>query len=77
MLVKAKWNVKDANGWHDAGAVFETDADLGNAVEVLEQPAKAVEVKPESVPEAKPEPVKEEVKAERPRAATRRKKASE
>ena len=36
MKVKAKWSVKDATGWHDAGEVFETESDLGDAVEVLE-----------------------------------------
>lgn len=47
MLVKAKWNVKDASGWHDAGDVFETSDDLGDAVEVLDAPratVKATEV---------------------------------
>ena len=74
MLVKAKWNVKDASGWHSAGDVFNTDSDLGDAVEVLEVPkAKVVEaVKPASEPEKKPEPEKEEVKAEKPKTSARR-----
>lgn len=38
MLVKAKWNVKDAGRWHMAGDVFQTETDLGDAAEVLEQP---------------------------------------
>ena len=68
MLVKAKWTVKDASGWHDAGAVFETDSDLGDAVEVLSAPKK---------PAAKPEIKKETVKApevkEEPKAVTEEK----
>lgn len=57
MLVKAKWSVKDGNGWHSAGEVFEATGDLGDAVEVLEKPKKA-----------EPEPV-----TEKPKTATRRK----
>jgi len=63
MLVKAKMNVRDANGWHMAGDVFHTDADFGDAVEVLDAP----------------EPVKAEQAAEepaeqpKPRTSTRRK----
>ena len=41
MLVKAKWNVKDASGWHKAGEVWNTEQDLGEAAEVLEAPKKA------------------------------------
>jgi len=79
MLVKAKWNVRDAAGWHKPGDVFETDADFGDKVEILipdagkQQPPKAS--KPESKPEAekaeKPEPVKEE--PPKPKTTTRRK----
>lgn len=56
MLVKAKWNVKDSTGWHRAGEVFQTDADLGDAVEAMEAPKKPVEKKPEPVPEPEKEP---------------------
>lgn len=35
MLVKARWNVKDANGWHKPGEVFETSETLGECVEIL------------------------------------------
>ena len=86
MLVKAKWSVKDATGWHDAGAVFQTESDLGDAVEVLDVPkrqtTKAQEVKkqePVKEPEQDTitEPVKEPEKAtEAPRSPSRRKKAS-
>ena len=74
MLVKAKWSVKDETGWHDAGEVFHTESDLGNAVEVLDAPKKAIPVKAEAAPEA--EPAKEPEKAEEPvkvRSTTRRK----
>jgi hypothetical protein len=75
MLVKAKWNVKDASGWHGAGDVFETEDNLGNAVEILDAP----KVKAADVVKAVEEqdPAKEEVKAEKPKAATRRKRISE
>ena len=68
MLVKAKWNVKDAAGWHDAGEVFNTESDLGDAVEILD----ATKKEPVKEPEAKAaeEPAKEQVK---PRSASRRK----
>ena len=89
MRVKAKWSVKDATGWHDAGQVFETESDLGDAVEVLDaqkkQPAGKPEAKkqepakepePETTAEAK-EPEKEPEKAaEAPRSTSRRKKAN-
>lgn len=71
MLVKAKWNVKDASGWHSAGDVFDTKADLGDAVEVLEAKAEK-----EPAPEVKPEPVKEEVKAEKPKTASARRRTT-
>ena len=74
MLVKAKWSVKDASGWHNAGEVFTTEQDMGDAVEVLDAPKAAVQLpepdmEPENVPEAaKPETEPEpEAKAERPR----------
>lgn len=74
MLVKAKWSVKDATGWHDAGEVFLTEQDLGDAVEVLDAPKKAAAEKapeePVKVPERAEEPVEAPVKA---RNATRRK----
>ena len=65
MKVRARWNVKDASGWHAVGEVFETEADLGSAVEVLE------EAKPEAKPE-EPEAPREKA-AEKPKT-TRRKK---
>ena len=67
MLVKAKWNVKDESGWHRCGDVFQTNADLGDAVEVLEAQKKA-----EKAPEA-PVPEAPEVE-EKPKAPSRRKK---
>lgn len=70
MLVKAKWNVKDAAGWHSAGEVFHTDADLGDAVEVIEG-EKPAAPKEETAPV--PEPA-EEAKTEKPRTTSRRKK---
>lgn len=77
MKVKAKWSVKDATGWHDAGEVFETESDLGDAVEVLEaKKAKTVkEPEPAAEPEKEPEaePVQETAK---PRSTTRRKAAT-
>lgn len=67
MLVRAKMNVRDGNGWHAAGTVFDTDADLGDAVEVLGRP--------KAIPEA--EPVEEPEKAtEKPKSTSRRKKIS-
>ena len=70
MLVKAKWNVKDAAGWHRAGDVWNTESDLGDAVEVLdapnkEEPKNAVHETELIATEAK-EPAK-------PRTSTRRK----
>lgn len=89
MRVRAKWSVKDATGWHDAGDVFETESDLGDAVTVLDAPkkqhAKAPEVrKKEPVKEPEPEtkaetaePEKEPEKAaEAPRSTSRRKKVN-
>lgn len=56
MLVKAKWNVKDAAGWHYTGEVFHTEDDLGAAVEVLDAPKPvAVKAEPENAPEGAPE----------------------
>ena len=75
MLVKAKWNVRDAAGWHKTGDVFNTDSDLGEAVEVLNGQKKAEPKKPEP---AKQEKVEEPKPAEeKPKTTTRRKKISE
>ena len=71
MLVKAKWNVKDEAGWHSTGDVFMTDADLGDAVEVLDAPKKAPEAP--MVPDAQKAP---EVPAEDEKPKTSRRKAS-
>lgn len=71
MLVKAKWNVKDASGWHKSGEVFNTESDLGEAVEVLDAPKKEVKAADVVKAVAEPEPVAEE-KAEKPKASTRR-----
>ena len=71
MLVKAKWNVKDASGWHNAGEVFNTESDLGDAVEVLDAPV--VEVKASEIVKAvEAEQPKKEEKAEKPKSTTRR-----
>ena len=77
MLVKAKWNVKDSNGWHEPGEVFQTEDDLHDNVIVLEaakpepvqEPAKEPETEPKAEPEAEP------TKAEAPKTA-RRKRSS-
>ena len=69
MKVRARWNVKDASGWHAVGEVFETEADLGSAVEVLE------EAKPEAKPEKPEEPEAPKEKAAEKPKTTRRKKA--
>lgn len=79
MLVKAKWNVKDAAGWHNAGEVFKTDADLGDAVEVLDGPKKTVKASEPikaAEPETVKEPEKEAPKAEKPNAAPVRRRNS-
>ena len=76
MKVRARFNVKDAAGWHRPGDVFETDTDLGSAVDVLER---AEQITMETLPE---EPIlkePEEAKAEEPKeearpARSRRKK---
>ena len=79
MKVKAKWNVKDGNGWHSAGEVFETESNLGDAVEILDAPKKQVPAKkaePEKEPIKEPEPEKAPETAEEPvkvRSAARRK----
>ena len=78
MLVKAKWNVKDEAGWHSTGDVFMTDADLGDAVEVLDAPMKALDAPmraPEApkVPDAQKAP---EAPAEDEKPKTSRRKAS-
>ena len=79
MLVKAKWNVKDAAGWHNAGDVFQTDMDLGDAVEVLDGPKKTVKVSEPieaAEPETVKEPEKETPKSEKPKAAPARRRNS-
>lgn len=82
MLVKAKWNVKDTSGWHISGDVFQTEDDLGDAVECLEKPAvkeqpKPVKEAPKAEPKAEAEAeVKAEAEPEKPKT-TRRKKVSE
>ena len=70
MLVKAKWNVKDSRGWHSAGEVFETEQDLGDAVEVLVAPKHAEPVK--AIPEKEPEAAAAEEPA-KPKTPSRRK----
>ena len=87
MLVKAKWTVKDASGWHDAGQVFNTEDDLGDAVVVLgapkKEPAKAEKKQepvkePEKEPQAKAAETEKEPEAvsEAPKSVSRRKKVS-
>ena len=75
MLVKAKWNVKDSNGWHEPGEVFQTEDDLHDNVIVLEaakksepvtEPVKEPETEPKAEPEAEP------AKAEAPKTARRK-----
>ena len=73
MLVKAKMNVKDAAGWHRTGEVFNTDEDLGDAVEVLEKPRRQ---EPKQEKPAEPVKAAEEPKEEKPKSAPRRKKVS-
>lgn len=70
MKVRAKHNVRDASGWHLTGQVFETDADLGDAVEVLEAPKQEEPVQDEPAAE---EPAQEESVQEVPKARGRRK----
>ena len=75
MLVKAKWNVKDSGGWHKAGDVFNTEADLGDAVEALEtvpKPAAKPETEPEGVQETAP---KAETEAARTKPKAQRRKS--
>lgn len=58
MKVRARWNVKDGNGWHSVGEVFETESNLGDAVEVLEAPKKPEPARnpvPAKAPEKAPE----------------------
>ena len=73
MLVKAKWNVKDASGWHSAGEVFNTNDALGNAVEIIEAPRrpKMPEKKPEESPVKEPEKEPEQKKTEPEKAPAR------
>ena len=53
MKVVARQNVRDASGWHLKGQVFETEEDLGAAVDVLDGQ------KPEQR-KAEPEPIAKE-----------------
>ena len=56
MKVKALCTIKDENGWHNAGEVFETETDLGNLAEILDKPEKAEkaeEPQEEQAPKAK------------------------
>ena len=69
MLVKAKWNVKDKEGWHKAGEVFETSDNLGEAVILVGEPRKPV-IKAPAVQEAEPETEPKKEAASKP---TRRK----
>lgn len=69
MLVKAKWNVRDAEGWHSAGEVWDAKGDLGDAVEVLEAP----KAKPAAEPVTESE--SDEPKTE-PKPRTSRRKVS-
>lgn len=69
MLVKAKWNVKDAAGWHGAGEVFHTEDNLGDAVEVLNASKKPETRSPAEEPAAEPE-------KEQPVKSTTRRKVS-
>ena len=71
MLVKAKWNVKDSNGWHEPGEVFQTEDDLHDNVIVLEA-AKQPEPEPEPAAEPKAEPEAEPAKAEAPKTSRRK-----
>ena len=72
MLVKALCTIHDSNGWHNAGEVFETEADLGDAVEAAKEEAEAPAAEPEKEPDKEPEPEKEQ----KPKSP-RRKKISE
>lgn len=72
MLVKALCTIHDGNGWHNAGEIFETEDDLGDAVEAVKDET----VEPETEPEPEDEPEKEPEKEPRPKS-TRRKKVSE
>lgn len=54
MRAKALCTIKDGNGWHMPGEIFETDADLGNLVEPVETvEAKAPVDEAEETPKAK------------------------
>ena len=72
MLVKAKWNVKDAAGWHKAGEVFNTSQNLGDGVEILDEPKQP---EPAVQAEAAPETVNEPAKTaeDKPKTTRRRK----
>jgi len=66
MKVKARRNVRDANGWHVKGEVFETEQNLGDAVEVLSATKTAAKQEKPKAKEPVPEAPKEEPKAEKP-----------
>ena len=72
MKVRAKQNVRDASGWHLTGCVFETEEDLGAAVEVLDAPKRRPEPEPKPVEAAPAEEPKQE--PEKTKSASRRKK---
>lgn len=72
MKVRARQNVRDASGWHLTGQVFETDADLGEAVEVLDT-QKAEEPEAVQVEPVREEPVAKEPVQEAPKTRSRRK----
>ena len=74
MKVRAKWNVKDAAGWHRTGSVFETEEDLGNAVEILDKPKPAE--KPAEAPAVKQEPAEKEAPAAREAVSAARRPAN-
>ena len=74
MLVKAKWTVKDSSGWHDAGEVWNTSEDLGDAVESLEKATKPKTKPAEPVAEEPEEKPAEAEKAETAKPRSNRRK---
>ena len=71
MKVVARQNVRDASGWHLKGQVFETEENLGAAVEVLDGPKPAPEAKEREPKAAEPESAPEKA-PEKPRSTSRR-----
>ena len=63
MKVKALCTIKDANGWHVPGEIFETEEDLGNLVEAVTEAAEKTAESAET--------------EEAPKPKTRRKKTAE